>query len=107
MTLVRPPEFTCRTTVDHGLAVVSVTGELDLSTATGLTEALAPLLDMNLRAVTIDLAGLEFIDSTGLTLIVRTSKALRQHGGELRLTSPTPPVRRILELVGLDSLLVA
>jgi anti-anti-sigma factor len=107
MTLVRPPEFSWRTTVDDGEAVVAVIGELDLSTAAALSEALAPLLDQRLQAVTLDLGGVEFIDSTGLTLLVRTSKRLGEHQGALRLTSPTPPVRRVLELVGLDTLLVA
>jgi anti-anti-sigma factor len=107
MRLVRPPEFSCQTTVAHGQAVVAVRGELDLSTAAELSRSLAAVLDQRLQAVTIDLAGLEFIDSTGLTLLVRTSKRLREHEGVLRLASPTPAVRRVLELVGLDGLLVA
>ena len=107
MTLVRPPEFSCRTTVADGEAVVAVCGELDLSTAAELSRSLAPVLDQHPQAVTVDLAGLQFIDSTGLTLLVRTSKRLREHHGALRLACPTPPVRRVLELVGLDSLLLA
>ena len=107
MTLVRPPAFTCRTTVDHGAAVVFVSGELDLSTAPELSRSLVTVLDQHPQALTLDLAGVEFIDSTGLTLLVRTSKRLQEHDGALRLTSPTPPVRRVLELVGLDTLLVA
>ena len=107
MTLVRPPEFSCRTTLDHGQAVVSVHGELDMSTAPELSRSLAELLDHRPQEVTVDLAGLEFIDSTGLTLLVRASDHLRQHEGSLVLTSPTTSVRRILELVGLDGLLAA
>lgn len=107
MTLVRPPELSCQTTVDHGRAVVAVAGELDLSTAAELSLSLAPLLEQRPATVTMDLAGLEFIDSTGLTLLVRTSNRLGEHHGVLQLASPTPPVRRVLELVGLDALLVA
>lgn len=106
MTLVRPPEFTCRTTLDHGRATVAVCGELDLSTAAELSLTLAPVLDRRPEALTVDLGGVDFIDSTGLTLLVRTSNRLRAQHGCLRLTSPTPPVRRVLELVGLDALLV-
>ena len=107
MTLVRPPEFTCRTTLDHGQATVVVSGELDLSTVGELSRSLGALVDQRPRALTLDLAGLQFIDSTGLNLLVRTSKRLREQEGALRLASPTPAIRRVLELVGLDVLLVA
>ncbi|MGH9265725.1 MAG: STAS domain-containing protein [Acidimicrobiales bacterium] len=107
MTLVRPPEFSCQTTVDHGQAVVAVAGELDMTTAPELSRSLAPVLDQHPRDVTLDLAGVDFIDSTGLTLLVRTSKALQAHEGALHLLAATPPVRRVLEIVGLDGLLVA
>lgn len=107
MTLVRPPEFSCQATLDHGRAVVAVSGELDMSTAPALSQSLDGVLDQHPQDVTLDLAGVDFIDSTGLTLLVRTSNALQRHEGALHLTSPTPPVRRVLEIVGLDGLLVA
>ena len=107
MTLVRPPQFTCRTTLDHGQAVVEVSGELDMCTAPELSRSLAGVLDQRPHDVTLDLADVDFIDSTGLTLLVRTSNAQQRHEGTLHLSSPTPPVRRVLEIVGLDGLLVA
>jgi anti-anti-sigma factor len=106
MTLV-PPALTSRTTLDHGDAVVAVSGELDLSTFGQLSRTLADVVDLHPRALTIDLAGLEFIDSTGLTLLVRTRTHLAEEGGTFWLSSPTPSVRRVLEIVGLDMLLVA
>jgi len=106
MTPVRSSEFTSRATVADGRAVVAVNGELDLSTAPVLTRCLAPVIGAHPRDVILDLAGLEFIDSTGLTLIVRTSNELRVHAGTLALAHPSPPVRRVLELVGLDGMLV-
>ena len=107
MTLVRPPEFSCLATVDHGHAVVHVTGELDMCTAPQLSVSLSAVLDQRPCELTMDLAGVEFIDSTGLTLLVRTSKKLEEHEGALLLTHPTPAVRKVLEIVGLDGLLVA
>jgi anti-anti-sigma factor len=65
------------------------------------------VLDHHPQEVTLDLGRLAFIDSTELTLIVRTSNSLKTHDGALRLTHPTPPIRRVLEIVGLDGLLVA
>ena len=107
MTVVRPPEFSCLASLDHGEAVVAVTGELDMSTAPELSRSLAGVLDQHPQRLTLELGGLQFIDSTGLTLLVRTSKQLKAHEGALELAHPTPPVRRVLEIVGLDGMLVA
>ncbi len=107
MTLVRPPVLISRTTFDHDHAVIAVSGELDMSTAPDLSDALADVVDRHPRDLTVDLADLAFIDSTGLTVLVRASKQLRDHDATLRLASPTPSVRRVLEIVGLDHLLVA
>ena len=107
MTLVRPSEFSCLASVDHGEAVLAVNGELDMSTAPELSRSLAGVLDQHPQRVTLEIGGLDFIDSTGLTLLVRTSKELKAHDGALQLAHPTPPVRRVLEIVGLDGLLVA
>ncbi len=107
MSLVPPPALVSRTTFDHDHVVMAVSGELDMSTAPGLSVALADVVDRHPLDLTVDLADLAFIDSTGLTVLVRASKQLREHDATLRLSSPTPSVRRILEIVGLDHLLVA
>lgn len=107
MTLVDQSDFTARTRLENGQAVIAVWGELDLSTAPELSRSVAPVLDAHPHQLILDLAGLRFIDSTGLTLIVKVSKELKAHEGVLGLARPTPPVRRILEIVGLDHLLVA
>ena len=107
MTVVRPPDFSCLASVDQGEAVVAVHGELDMSTAPALSRSLAGVLDQHPQRLTLELAALSFIDSTGLTLLVRTSKRLKEHEGALQLAHATPPVRRVLEIVGLDGLLVA
>ncbi|HEX3623713.1 MAG TPA: STAS domain-containing protein [Acidimicrobiales bacterium] len=108
MSLVEPSsEFTSWASFEPGGAVVAVRGELDLSTVATLARSLAPVLDTHPHELILDLAELRFIDSTGLSLLVKTSKELKEHEGMLALTHPTPPVRRVLEIVGLDTLLVA
>ncbi|MDQ4071177.1 MAG: STAS domain-containing protein [Actinomycetota bacterium] len=107
MTVARPPDFSCLATLDHGEATVALTGELDMSTAPELSRSLSEVLDHHPQQVTLELADLAFIDSTGLTLIVRTSNRLQENRAALRLAHATPPVRRVLEIVGLDGLLVA
>lgn len=83
--------------------VVIVDGELDLATV--------PLLKANLdeigvdHDVIVDCAGIEFIDSTGLNLLVTQATVMRKAGGSLRLRHVSDPVQRILKLSGLVGLI--
>jgi anti-sigma B factor antagonist len=91
---------------DNGRAVVAVRGELDLATAPQLEEALLPGLREGGSAL-LDLRGLEFMDSTGVRVIVAAHHAAQEHGGSLSLvrTAPDGPVARVLEISGLDAVL--
>ena len=86
--------------------VVTVSGELDMTSVPALSRELAVVLRGRPASVTLDLAGVAFIDSSGLNLLIGTSKALRKHQATLWLSSPRPPVRRLLEIVGLEPMLV-
>ena len=76
-------------------------GELDMSTASQLREELTRVTSEGARQVTVDLSGLVFIDSTGLSVLITGLKQLRQDGGDMALRSPTPGTRRVLEITGL------
>lgn len=84
-------------------AVVCVVGELDLATAPQLRERLAGLTSCGVRAVTVDLARLDFIDSTGLFVLVSGLKRLRELGGDLALRSPKPSAMKLFEMTGLSA----
>jgi anti-anti-sigma factor len=77
-----------------------IAGEVDAATAGRLEEALAPALD-GTGDVTLDLAGLEFVDSTGLRVLLAAVRVLRDHDRRLVFLSPQPAVREVLDLVGL------
>jgi anti-anti-sigma factor len=77
-------------------------GELDASNVTSLSEALQPEIDRG-GDLTLDLAGLAFMDSTGIQVLVRTAQALEGRG-DLILVSPGNLVRRILELIPVQKL---
>ncbi|HWB68983.1 MAG TPA: STAS domain-containing protein [Solirubrobacterales bacterium] len=86
--------------------VIAVTGELDMNTASELQEPLDAAL-AGPGALLIDLSSCEFIDSTGIALIVR---AWQQLGGEngagqarFALCGLNDQVRRVLELTGLKA----
>jgi anti-sigma B factor antagonist len=94
--------------LDGGIRAFTVRGELDMSTAPQLEEKLADALADPTSAIVLDLCECEFIDSTGIALIVRTWQKLdREGGGEGRgrvvLCSHNHQVRRLLEITGVES----
>jgi anti-sigma B factor antagonist len=83
----------------RGLRLV---GELDASNVDVLTAAIEPEIQDG-GDLTLDLAGLAFMDSTGIQVLVRTAKSL--HGrGDLILVSPGSLVKRILDLIPVEKL---
>ncbi|HEX2047373.1 MAG TPA: STAS domain-containing protein [Acidimicrobiales bacterium] len=80
---------------------VRLLGELDMSTASQLSDELVRLASAGASVVTVDLSDLAFIDSTGLSVLITGLKQLRQQGGDLALRSPTPGTRKVLEITGL------
>lgn len=90
---------------EHGVQTIFVRGELDLSTAPELEGPLDQALENGGGSVLIDLTQCEFIDSTGIALIVRAWQRLQNDGGNGRtlvLCSQNDQVRRVLEITGLE-----
>jgi anti-sigma B factor antagonist len=85
--------------VDNG-RVVALRGELDASTAWELAHHLTGPPG---SLVVVDLAGLTFIDSSGLGAIHTARRRMMQDGGTLVVCRPTPAVLRVFEITGLDS----
>ncbi|MEA3075230.1 MAG: anti-sigma factor antagonist [Actinomycetota bacterium] len=94
-----------KTVIDGPEALVQVAGEIDASTAPTLGEALEAAIDQDMRTVVVDAAGITFIDSSGLSVLVAAHKRLKAGGGELVVASASAPVRRLLGISGLDRVL--
>lgn len=90
--------------LEDGVRTISVRGELDLSTAPDLETPLDQALENDEGSVLIDLTQCEFIDSTGIALIVRAWQRLQgdNNGRTLVLCSQNDQVRRVLEITGLE-----
>ncbi|GAA3085856.1 STAS domain-containing protein [Streptomyces roseofulvus] len=90
---------------DGRTAVLTVSGELDMETADRLREVLAEQFGQGRRRVVLDLSALDFMDSSGLNVLIQAVIRAREAGGDLYLAGPTPAVRRILEITGVTTTL--
>jgi stage II sporulation protein AA (anti-sigma F factor antagonist) len=79
--------------------VLSLIGELDLASAPALAEELAKLAGA--ESVIMDLRELEFIDSTGLSVLVKAHQDAQESGRQFGLVKGGPQVQRLLGLTGL------
>jgi anti-sigma B factor antagonist len=87
------------------LALVSVSGELDLYTSERLQQAIDEATSVGADEVLVDLSGVGFIDSTALGVIVQETKRLEGRGQSLHLVMNDPRTLRVFELTGLDRVL--
>jgi anti-anti-sigma factor len=87
-----------RATGADGPVVIAVAGEVDMATAPQLDACLSAHSD---RDVTVDLSGVTFLDSTGLSTLVTARRALGATGHTLRTTGEQDHVRTVLEVAGL------
>lgn len=83
------------------IRIITVTGEIDATTAPRLEAALGST-ERGGRIV-LDLSGLELLDSTGLGVLIRAGRRLREAGGWLRLAAPPRLVLRVLDITSLSS----
>jgi anti-sigma B factor antagonist len=89
---------------DQGeVAVAILHGELDIASADQLQRVLDAFVAER-RSGLVDMADLRFIDSSGLSVLIRTWKALEAQGQTLAMIAPVAAVRRVLGVSGLDAL---
>ncbi len=98
-------DLSIRTTPNGTTMTVTLEGTCDLATAPELKAALQPLLPPEVQDLVIDVSGLEFIDSTGLGVILGAMRRLRENGGGLRIAGAAGTVRRVLEVTDLDKVI--
>ncbi len=89
-------------TKQNGVVVVAVEGEIDAETSPQLRERFDELLAEGEQSYVIDMAGVEFIDSSGLSAFVTLFKRVRIGEGDVRLCGLRPEVLKIFELTRLN-----
>lgn len=99
--LIEPADFTAEVRDVDGATVVSLTGELDLSTAGALREVLMLPEVLNAPAVRVDVTKVDFLGSTGVGLLVSACKRVKASGGTFSVICGRNGARLVLETSGL------
>ena len=86
-------------------ATVVVPGELDLTIADGLRDALLGVLNAGALGLVVDMTLTTFCDSAGISAITRAVRRATANDATVRLAVTSPAVLRVLDLVGIDRLI--
>jgi len=89
--------------VDARTTVVSVEGEIHVSTAPALSRRVNGIIDGRGGDLVLDLSEVTFIDSTGLSVLLNALRAVRRQGGHLALVCTNPTVLRLFEITHLNT----
>lgn len=87
------------------VTILTTIGEVDIYTSPILREKIDTLIEHKKRRILIDLSHLEYIDSTGISVLKKGLDQTHCCKGDIRLLSPTTPVKRMLELTNTDKMM--
>lgn len=97
-------DFDVRTELTQGGAVVHVSGELDLATASKLEDVVVAL-PSSADPVVVNLSECTFLDSAGMRVLLTAARRLADEDRDLRLVSADPRILRVLEITAIDTLI--
>ena len=89
--------------LDADTRVISVSGEIHVTTAPEFSQRLNDAIASGTRNVVIDMSGVEFIDSTGLSVLLNGLRRVTRAEGKLSLVVSNPTVLRLFEITRLDT----
>lgn len=94
-------DLSLETRTVNGCAVVAVGGEIDVYTAPKLRDKITELVGAGTYQIVVDLQAVEFLDSTGLGVLVGGLKKVRAHDGSLQLVCTQERLLKIFRITGL------
>lgn len=95
-------ELALTTRTEGEFEVIEVGGEIDVYTAPRLREAIVTAVDEGHTRLVIDVRKVDFLDSTGLGVLVGALKRVRADGGSLDIVCTQERILKIFEITGLD-----
>ena len=90
--------------VREGVAVIALSGEADVYTSPRIKQEIVDLLNNGTHKLVIDLTGVEYLDSTGLGVLIGGLKRARERDGDLKLICDNLRILRIFEITGLTKI---
>ncbi|MCL5104222.1 MAG: STAS domain-containing protein [Armatimonadetes bacterium] len=91
-------------TVDEKLPIIELEGEVDVYTAPQLKQQVIGVLESGARELVVDLTKVDYLDSTALGVLIGGLKRMREVDGNMALVCPSPRIRRVFEITGLDKI---
>jgi anti-anti-sigma factor len=101
------PSLRIRLERDHDECTLTVAGDVDLATSTQLKRALDAVLESESVPATIraDLAGVAFLDTTGLGLLLAARTRAQNRGSRFMVSSTSPELDRLFDITGVTTFL--
>jgi anti-sigma B factor antagonist len=103
MTLAEPRFHLTEHELDDHATIIAVEGEIHVSTAPEFSRLLVASIAAGRTSMVIDLSSVEFIDSTGLSVLLNALRRVTRAGGRMALVCTNPTVLRLFEITRLDS----
>jgi anti-sigma B factor antagonist len=95
-------DFDVETTEQDGFSVLTLRGEIDVYTAPHLRQAIVDLVDGGATNIVVDMAMVEFLDSTGLGVLVEGLKRVKRRDGSLSIVATQDKILKIFNITGLN-----
>jgi anti-sigma B factor antagonist len=90
--------------VDDTTQALDLEGEVDVYTAPLLRQQIMDQVDGGVKNLIVNLTKVEYLDSTGLGILIGGVKRLKEQGGSLKLVGPSARITRIFEITGLNKI---
>lgn len=87
-----------------GVALIKLGGEADVYTSPRIKQEIVDLLNNGTHKLVVDLTGVEYLDSTGLGVLIGGLKRAREREGDLKLVCDNTRILRIFEITGLTKI---
>ena len=95
-------ELGISTTATSERSVIKVSGEVDISNADALRDAINLAMDQTPGEVQLDFANVAYIDSTGVGVLVGAARSAGEHAKQFSVVRAQPTVMRVVQLLGVD-----
>jgi anti-sigma B factor antagonist len=90
------------TSEQGGKTILTVRGEIDVYTAPRLRQAIVDIVEAGGHDIVVDMERVDFLDSTGLGVLVEALKRVRSHDGDLAIVATQDKILKIFDITGLN-----